>query len=300
MSETFELAADRPGERLDVFVARRRPDLSRSRVQRLIAEGLVVVDGAPARAGRKLSADEKVTVTLPPPEPSTVEPEPIPLTVWYEDEDLLVVDKPAGMPVHPSAGHRRGTLVNALLAHCPSLAGIGGSQRPGIVHRLDKDTSGLMVVAKNDAAHQSLSRQLKERSVRKGYAALVEGRLEPPEAIIEAPIARDPSHRKRMAVVPGGREARTAYKVRRYLDGYTLVEVTPSTGRTHQIRVHFASLGHPLVGDPLYGRRSKVLGRQFLHAHRLGFHHPRDGRYLKFESPLPQDLQSALEALAAR
>ncbi len=303
--ETLELVADRSGERLDVFVARRRPDLSRSRVQRLIENGLVAVDGRPSRRGsRKISAGERVTVILPlegpPAELLDVEPEAIPLRVLYQDGDVLVVDKPVGMPVHPSAGHSRGTLVNALLAHCPDLKGIGGAQRPGIVHRLDKDTSGLMVVAKNDLAHRSLSRQLKERSVVKGYLALVEGRLEPPEAVIEAPIARHPSQRKRMAVVPGGREARTAYKVQRYFKGYTLVEVTPLTGRTHQIRVHFASLGHPLAGDPVYGRHSPLLGRQFLHAHRLGFRHPRDGRYLEFESPLPEDLKAALRVLEAR
>jgi 23S rRNA pseudouridine1911/1915/1917 synthase len=183
LSEAFKLMADRTGERLDVFVARRRADLSRSRVQRLIERGLVAVDGTPMRRGsHKLSAGERVTVTVPPPEPSDVTPEDIPLTVVYEDDDLLVIDKPAGMPAHPSAGHRRGTLVNALLGHCPTLTGAGGPStagRPGIVHRLDKDTSGLMVVAKNDLAHQSLSLQLKERSVTKGYAALVEGRLEP-------------------------------------------------------------------------------------------------------------------------
>jgi len=217
----------------------------------------------------------------------------------YEDEDLLVVDKPAGMTVHPGPGHSAHTLVNAVLARCPDLRGVGGQGRPGIVHRLDKDTSGLIIVARNELAHLSLSRQLKERRVEKGYLALVHGHVEPPEGVIEAPIGRDPRHRKRMAVVEGGREARTGYRLARYLDSYTLVEVTPHTGRTHQIRVHFAALGYPVVGDGVYGRPSPVLGRQFLHAFRLAFRHPRTGEALRLEAPLPADLRAALRRLAA-
>ena len=311
MEETVALEAEGSGERLDVFVARRCPRLSRNVVQRLIRERRVTVGGRTGRAGQRLEQGDRVLVRMPPEEPDVLRPEPIPLTILYEDEDLLVIDKPAGLTVHPAAGLpagqagvRRGTLAAALLAYRPELADVGGPERPGIVHRLDRDTSGLLVVAKNEAARTALARQWKEREVEKGYLALLHGRLEPSEGVIDAPIGRDPRHRQRMAVVEGGRAARTAYRVRRYLpagqagrDVYSLVEVTPSTGRTHQIRVHFAALGHPLVGDRVYGRPSAVLSRQFLHAHRLAFRHPVDGRPLEFESPLPEDLRQALERL---
>jgi len=286
-------------ERLDLYVAHHCPDVTRSRARRLIDEGLVTVNGRPAKPSRLLQRGDRVVVRVPPPSPLDLEPEAIPLSIVYEDPDLLVVDKPAGMVVHPGAGRSRHTLVNALLARCPDLAGVGGVLRPGIVHRLDKDTSGLLLVAKNDRAHTALSRQLKERTVEKGYLALVTGRLEPKEGVIEAAIGRDPRNRKRMAVVEGGRSARTAYRVREHLEGCTLVEVTPSTGRTHQIRVHLAAVGHPIVGDAVYGKPSPLVGRQFLHACRLGFDHPLDGRRLVFESPLPPDLQQALH-LASR
>jgi 23S rRNA pseudouridine1911/1915/1917 synthase len=322
MEETVTLEAEGSGDRLDVFVTRRCPGLSRSVVQRLIREGRVAVGGRPGRAGQRLEPGDRVLVRMPTEAPEPLRPEPIPLTVVYEDNDLLVVDKPAGLTVHPAAdlpasakggsasgggqvGARRGTLAAALLAYRPELAGVGGPERPGIVHRLDRDTSGLLVVAKNEAARAALARQWKERQVEKGYLALVHGRLEPPQGVIDAPIGRDLRHRQRMAVVEGGRAARTAYRVQRYLqtgpggqDSYSMVEVTPSTGRTHQIRVHFAALGHPLVGDRVYGRPSAVLGRQFLHAHRLAFRHPVDGRPLEFESPLPEDLRLALDRLA--
>ena len=313
MEESVALEAEGSGERLDVFVARRRPGLSRTIVQRLIREGRVSVGGRPGRAGQRLERGDRVLVRMPLEGPEPLRPEAIPLTILYEDADLLVVDKPAGLTVHPAgglpagqAGVRRGTLATALLAHRPELAGVGGPERPGIVHRLDRDTSGLLVVAKNEAARAALALQWKERQVEKGYLALVHGRLEPPQGVIDAPIGRDLRHRQRMAVVEGGRAARTAYRVQRYLrggpsdrDAYSLVEVTPSTGRTHQIRVHFAALGHPLVGDRVYGRPSAVLRRQFLHAHRLAFRHPVDGRLLEFESPLPEDLKEALERLGA-
>jgi len=287
-------------ERLDLYVAHHCPDVSRSHAQRLIEEGFVTVNGRPAKPSRLLQRGDRVVVRVPPPSPLDLEPEAIPLSIVYEDPDLLVVDKPAGMAVHPGAGRSRHTLVNALLARCPDLAGIGGVLRPGIVHRLDKDTSGLLLVAKNDRAHTALSRQLKERTVEKGYLALVTGRLEPKEGIIEGAIGRDPRNRKRMAVVEGGRPARTAYRVREYLADCTLVEASPSTGRTHQIRVHLAAVGHPIVGDAVYGRPSPFVERQFLHACRLGFHHPADGRRLVFESPLPPDLQQALHLAARR
>jgi len=299
VADSFELVADRAGERLDVFVARRRPQLTRSRAQRLIDHGFVTVDGRlPAKAGAKLAAGQRVRVIVPPPEPVDLEPEPIPLRIVYEDDDLLVVDKPAGLPVHPSAGHSRHTLVNAVLAHCPELSGVGGQQRPGIVHRLDKDTSGLIIVAKNDAAHLSLSRQLKERKVEKTYLALVEGRPKLPEGEIDRPIARHPRDRKRMAIVPGGRAAITRYRVLREVDGRSLLEVRPVTGRTHQIRVHLASIGHPIAGDPVYGKPSTAppgLRRQFLHARRLAFRHPRTGGRIEVEAPLPEELERALD-----
>ncbi|HXF50630.1 MAG TPA: RluA family pseudouridine synthase [Dehalococcoidia bacterium] len=300
----IELRADRPRERLDRFVSRAVPELSRARVQRLIDEGLVTVEGRAAKPSRRLNPGERVRVVVPPPEPVALEPEALPLCILYEDADLLVVDKPAGMPVHPGPGHLSGTLVNAVLAHCPDLSGIGGALRPGIVHRLDKDTSGLIIVAKNDRTHQALQRQLKERAVEKRYVALVRGDLRPDEGVIDAPIARDPRYRKRMAVVPGGREAITRWRVLQRFVGpgsgeprYTLVEARPVTGRTHQIRVHFASLRHPLVGDALYGRRSALVERQFLHAAGLAFVHPSTGRRMEFESPLPDDLRMALRAL---
>jgi 23S rRNA pseudouridine1911/1915/1917 synthase len=296
--QLFDIVVEQGGGRLDLCVARHRPELSRSRVRRLIDDGFVTVNGRSAKPSRPLQQGDLIVVRVPPPQPIELEPEAIPLSIVYEDPELLVIDKPAGMTVHPGPGRIRHTLVNALLAHCSDLAGIGGALRPGIVHRLDKDTSGLLLVAKNDRAHASLSRQLKERTVAKGYLALVRGHLVPAEGAIEGAIGRDPRHRKRMAIVEGGRSARTAYRVREHLGDCTLVEVTPSTGRTHQIRVHFAAIGHPLVGDALYGKPSPLVGRHFLHACRLGFHHPADGRWLVFESPLPSDLQQALQSAA--
>ena len=302
----LSIQADRPGERLDTAVARLCP-ISRSQTQRLIEAGLVTVAGQPRRkAGERLEGGELLVVRLPPPVEATPQPEAIPLDVVYEDAHLIVVNKPAGMAVHPGPGHAGRTLVNALLAHCPDLPGIGGVQRPGIVHRLDKDTSGLIVAAKDERSHNGLAAQLKNRQVKKTYLALVEGRLEPVEALIDAPVGRDPNNRRRMMVRPqpgsgesrGGREARTTYRVQTYFESATLVEASPITGRTHQIRVHFAALGHAVVGDPVYGRPSTlVLPRQFLHAWRLAFRHPVDGRDLAFEAPLPDELERALGSL---
>lgn len=297
---TVELIADRGGERLDVFVTRRLPELSRSHAHRLIAEGLVTVDGRQIKPAERITAGARVEVTIPPPErPATLQPEAIPVTILFQDLDLMVVDKPAGLTVHPAPGHPTGTLVNALLALSPDLKGISGTLRPGIVHRLDKDTSGLMVVAKNDRAMRALQRQLKEREVRKTYLALVHGVPKPADGRIEAPIGRHPKNRKKMAVVPNGREAVTRYRVREVIAGgkYALLEVEPVTGRTHQIRVHMAAIGHPIVGDAVYGKRSPVVERQFLHAWKLGFSMPLGGREVEFESPLPADLRAALEQL---
>ena len=298
---TLELVADRSGERLDVFLARRCEELSRSQARRLIDDGLVMLDGRQAKASDAVPADATVSVSIPPAQETGLVPEDIPLTIVYQDTDLLVVDKPAGLTVHPAPGHPSGTLVNALLAACPDLAEFAGTLRPGIVHRLDKDTSGLMVVAKNDRAYRALSRQMKERQVQKTYLALVHGVPAPAEAVIEAPIGRHPKNRKKMAVVAGGREAVTRYRVREELPGgFALLEVEPVTGRTHQIRVHLAAIGHPVVGDAIYGRRSELVGRQFLHAWRLAFAMPLGGRTLEFESPLPPDLRRALESLGEK
>ncbi|TMG02236.1 MAG: RluA family pseudouridine synthase [Chloroflexi bacterium] len=298
---TLELTADRGGERLDTFIARRCPELSRSQARRLIDEGLVSVNGRQAKPSEGVTAGLSVNVTIPPPETIELAPEAIPLTIIYQDGDIIVLDKPAGLTVHPAPGHPSGTLVNALLAACPDLQGIAGTLRPGIVHRLDKDTSGLMVVAKNYRAQRALQHQLKEREVRKTYLALVKGVPSPREGTIGAPIGRHPKNRKKMAVVADGRESTTRYRVREEIAGgkYSLLEVEPVTGRTHQIRVHLAAIGHPVVGDATYGRSSESIGRQFLHAHKLAFAMPLGGRTVEFVSPLSADLREALSRLQA-
>jgi len=294
--ERREFSVDVGGERLDRYLAGRLSDLSRSFVQRLIQDGRVTVNGQPSKASCRLRPGDYITVHLPPPEPSSLVAEAFPLDIVYEDADLIVVNKPPGLVVHPAAGHARGTLVNALLAHCPEIAGTGGQERPGIVHRLDRDTSGLIVVAKTHRAYNSLTRQIAERKITKVYLALVHGQPVPPEGIIEAPVGRDPRHRQRMAVVTGGREARTLYRLRERLGEYALLEVRPETGRTHQIRLHLASIGHPVAGDHVYGRRDG-LPRQFLHAWRLGFRLPSSGEYREFQAELPDDLRQVLANL---
>jgi 23S rRNA pseudouridine1911/1915/1917 synthase len=296
-SPATDLLADRPGERLDVFVVRSLPELSRARVQRLIADAAITVDGRAARPALKLEPGQHVRVDIPPPQPAQAHPESIPLDIIYEDADILVVNKPAGMTVHPAPGHSSSTLVNAILAHCDDLSGIGGVARPGIVHRLDRDTSGVILVAKNDSAHNALARQLKDRTVEKTYVALVEGTPQPPEGVIDAPIARDPRNRQRMAIVENGRDAITRYRVIERFDGASLVEALPKTGRTHQIRVHLAAIGHPIIGDKLYGRASTLVPRQFLHAQRIAFAHPSSGEQMELEAPLAPDLQAALDRL---
>lgn len=300
MAETppaTELDADVSGERLDLFVARRMPSLSRSYVRRLIDDGHVAVAGQRVKASLRLDPGMRVSVRVPAPVDATAQAEDIALDVLYEDADVLALNKPAGMTVHPAPGHASGTLVNAILAHCKDLSGIGGVLRPGIVHRLDRDTSGVILVAKNDAAHNALARQLKQRTVEKTYVALVEGTPAPAEGVIDAPIARDLRNRKRMAVVEDGREAVTAYRVVERFEGASLLEVRPKTGRTHQIRVHLAAIGHPIVGDRVYGRASKVVGRQFLHARAIAFAHPRSGERVEIEAPLAGDLMRAIEGV---
>ncbi len=297
--KTLELTADRSGERLDVFLARLAEGLSRSQARRLIDDGLVTVDERQERPSHRLAAGARVVATLPPSEEVKLVAEDIPVAIIYQDDDVIVVDKPSGLTVHPAPGHPSGTLVNALLAVAPQLAEFRQTMRPGIVHRLDKDTSGLLVVAKSERARASLTRQLKEREVGKTYLALVHGVPQAPRGTIEAPIGRHPRNRKKMAVVAGGREAETKYRVREALDGFALLEVEPVTGRTHQIRVHLAAIGHPVVGDAVYGKRSGLTERQFLHACKLAFDLPSSGRLVEFESPLPPDLRQVLDSLRA-
>ena len=295
--KTLEFNSPVSDIRLDKYLTQVLPQFSRAYLQKLIVQGYILVNGQRTKANQRLSNVDSITVKLPP-LPLYPLAEPIPLTIIYEDEEILVIDKPAGLTVHPAPGHPSHTLVNAILAHCPDLAMSNELMRPGIVHRLDKDTSGLIVIAKNDSAREYLAAQFKSRTVTKGYFVLVKGRLSPDQGIIEAPIGRDPHSRRRMAIVETGKEATTRYRVRQYLDNYTLVEVTPLTGRTHQIRVHLSAIGYPVVGDSLYGTKSTHLNRQFIHAYRLGFCLPSTKQYQEFIAPLPVDLEQALEHLA--
>ena len=283
--------------RLDQFLASQQKGLTRSQLQRLITNGLARLNGIPGKPSQRVRAGDRVSLTIPPPQRLNIVPQLMPLAVTYQDEQLIVVDKPAGLSVHPGPGHPDRTLVNALLAQCPDIQGVGGAIRPGIVHRLDKDTSGLMVVAKTEVAHRELSAQIKERRITKGYLALATGLLEPAQGQIDAPIARDPRHRKRMAVVVGGKESRTSYRVLERFGGCSLLELYLETGRTHQARVHLAYLGHPLLGDAVYGKGSPLLGHHFLHAHHLGFHHPTTGGSMEFKSDLPDDLAQVIDGL---
>ena len=298
MEKTYRFTADESGSRLDTFVSGRLSELSRTYIQKLIADGYITVNERAVKASYKISDGDCVAVTIPPPTPSTLEAEDIPLNIVYEDEDLLVIDKPAGLTVHPAPGSPSHTLVNALLARFTDLPTGDDLVRPGIVHRLDKDTSGLMLVAKNRIALNKLANQFKARSVIKAYLVLVRGHLSPERGFIDAPIGRDPSHRKRMAVVNEGRQARTEYQVIKYTGDCTLLEVRLETGRTHQIRVHLSAIGYPVVGDTTYGAKSPLLPRQFVHACRLGFILPSSGQYVEFKSELPPDLEQALERVA--
>jgi 23S rRNA pseudouridine1911/1915/1917 synthase len=295
------------GERLDRAIASSLPELSRSRVQALLEAGRILVDRRPGRPALRLKGGEFLEVSVPPPEPAVPQPEEIPLTILHEDRDLLVLDKPAGLVVHPAAGHARGTLVNALLHHISGLSGVGGVLRPGIVHRLDKETSGCLVVAKNDAALQALQRAFQARSVEKTYLALVHG--QPADTgRLETLHGRHPRDRKRFTGrTKTGKTAVTTWRVRTRLHGAALLEVGLDTCRTHQIRVHLSELGHPLLGDTLYGGTRKgdarvravqaLLGRHALHAWRLVFPHPRTGKAVRCEAPVPEDLRSAIESL---
>jgi 23S rRNA pseudouridine1911/1915/1917 synthase len=299
-SQTHTFLTDRPGERLDRVLADLLPEISRAHIQSLIKQGLVSVDGdSVAKPSARLEGGERLSIQIPAAEPQALEAESIPLDIVYQDAEVIVVNKAPGMVVHPASGHTSGTLVNALLAHVPELALVGGTRRPGIFHRLDKDTSGLMVVALTEASRLKLKGQFQARTVRKEYLALVEGVLSPPAGLVDAPIARSKHRRKRMAIVQGGRPAQTEYRTLENFDAHTLVEALPKTGRTHQIRVHMAFLGHPLVGDMVYGRRKRTapLKRHFLHAHQLTFIHPASGQELTLSSPLPGDLAHVLNWL---
>ena len=284
--------------RLDLFLVKSLPELSRSRIQQLIRAGFVRVGGVTTRPHQSVRSGDKIEVTEPPPEKIQTEPEAIPLTILYEDEDLIVINKPSGMTVHPGAGHREHTLVSALLHHCSNLSGIGGKERPGIVHRLDKDTSGCLVAAKNDIAHRELSNQFTARTVEKIYLALVAGRLRKQTGVIENKIGRHPVHRQRMSVSSQrGRAAKTEYRVLRSTEQASLVECTLHSGRTHQIRVHLHHLGNPVLGDKIYAPRfAKDFPRQMLHAWKLGFRRPRSGEWKHFEAPLPDDFKRAIAA----
>lgn len=311
-TESFGVPSEAEGQRLDRYLAARFPGRSRSALQKLIRQGLVTLGGQVVRPSEELRAGDAVEVRFPPAPSGTLVPEAIPLQVLYEDDDLLVLDKPAGMVVHPGAGNEKGTLAHALVARGGALSGIGGPKRPGIVHRLDRGTSGLLIVAKGDLAHLGLTAQFRGRKVEKVYLALVWGRMRAPEGTVEGAIGRDPSERRKMSLrARRGRPAVTHWRVVSDMPGFSLLEVVPETGRTHQIRVHLQSIGHPIVGDDRYGgsgwkgvqdpkRRRSLRGftRLALHAARLRFHQPRSGAPMRFEAQLPRDFQGLLEALA--
>ena len=311
------VAADH-NRRLDAVVAAHLPDCSRSLAANLIAGRHILVDNQPQKPAYRVKSGDQISVQIPEPAPAEFHPEPIPIHILYQDNDIVVLNKQPGLVVHPAPGHSSGTLVNALLYHCPDLEGIGGEVRPGIVHRLDKDTSGTMVVAKNAAALDSLAKQFKDRSVQKKYLALVYGEFTKKKGTIELPIGRHPVHRKQMSTTTRkGRDAVTSWKVLKEFSGIALLEVILQTGRTHQIRVHCAAMDHPIVGDPTYRPRKlfkniglkaaslpagiidhlKSIPRQMLHAGTLGFHHPRTNAFIAFESPLPDDMAQLLAKL---
>lgn len=295
--ETYQVAPEQQGTRLDKFLNARRPDLSRSFLQTLIADGNICVNDAPRKANYAVKPGDTITLEIPPATPTQAQPENIPLDILYEDDDLIVINKAAGMVVHPAAGHATGTLVNAVLGHDPEIV-TGNQERPGIVHRLDRDTSGVLLIARNDAALHALQRQFAAREIHKTYLALVNGVVTTPQGMIDAPLARDPRDRKKMAIVNSvhARQAVTVFHVLGRTDKYTLLRVEPETGRTHQIRVHLAFLKHPVVGDEIYGKKKNDLGltHQFLHAWRIAFQHPISGAEMTFTAPLPSNLQSAL------
>lgn len=290
-------------ERIDKYAKTQLgEEFSRSQIQLWIEAGNLVVNGAPVKANYKLAEGDRIVLVIPGAEPTEIVPEDIPLEIYYEDSDVIVVNKPRGMVVHPAPGHTSGTLVNALMFHCKDLSGINGELRPGIVHRIDKDTSGLIMAAKNDKAHASLAAQLKAHTVTRKYFALVHGNVSHDQGTVDAPIGRDPHDRKMYTVIErNSKHAVTHFQVVERFGDYTLLELKLETGRTHQIRVHMKFIGHPLVGDPLYGRSKGIkMDGQALHAAVLGFDHPEDGRYLEFSAPIPADMENVLQSLRNR
>lgn len=297
---TYIIQPEEEGARVDKLAAGKLEDMSRARIQKLIAEGRVLLNGETCKANTRVAAGATLEILIPEIRDIEVAPENIPLDILYEDQDVLVLNKPQGMVVHPAPGNYSGTLVNALLFHCDDLSGINGEKRPGIVHRLDKDTSGVLVVAKNDLAHQHLAAQLKDRSMLRTYLAIVHGNVVEDQGVVEAPIGRHPIHRKKMAVVDrNAKEALTEYSVVERFGGFTLVSARLHTGRTHQIRVHLAYIKHPVLGDPVYGPKQNPFGLtgQLLHAYRLCFRHPRTGKTMEFEAPLPEQFREVLRLL---
>lgn len=295
----YKIEADDIGTRLDIFV-QSKLELTRNAVQKLIEGGNILVNGIPSKTGYRLRTGDVIDISLPELSEAEILPQDLPLDVIYEDADLIVINKPKGMVVHPAAGHSNGTLVNALLHHCKgSLSGINGIMRPGIVHRIDKDTSGLLVVAKNDRAHNALAEQFAAHSIAREYYALVHGGLKEDEGTIDAPIARHKIHRKKMAIMPDGKRAVTYWNVLERLGRYTLIKCTLETGRTHQIRVHMASIGRPVLGDAVYGSEKQPFKTdgQVLHANLLGFIHPTSKEYMKFTAPLPDYFERVLSSI---
>jgi len=288
---SFKITDGDAGKRLDKYLVERLPkEFSRAHIQKLVAEGHIILNGAVGRNSHKLLIGEIVDVTIPAPVASFMEPEDIPLKIVYEDKELLVVDKPAGMVVHPAPGNYNGTLVNALLYHCKDLSGIGGVAKPGVVHRIDKDTSGLLLVAKTDKAHIALAKQFKDKTIRRVYIAIVKGRVELDTGSVDLPIGRNPKDRLKMAInFEDSKDAITTYKVLERFKDATMLRLVLGTGRTHQIRVHMLHIGHPIVGDEKYGYKD-IIGRQALHAKTIGFIHPKTGKYMEFSSELPEDM----------
>lgn len=297
----FEAAKEEAGIRIDKYLSQQVPDISRSYLQKVIKDGQVTVGGKAVKANYKVAGGDVIEMDLPEAVEPEIEPERIPLDILYEDADVILINKPKGMVVHPSAGHSSGTLVNALLYHCQGeLSGINGILRPGIVHRIDKDTTGVLIACKNDRAHNALAEQLKEHTITRWYRAIVCGNVKEEEGMVDAPIGRHPTDRKRMAVVKqGGKEAVTHYQVLERFGGYTYIECRLETGRTHQIRVHMTSIGHPLLGDEIYGKMKSPfrLEGQTLHAMVFGFLHPSTGEYMEFQAPLPSYFEHLLKVL---